>query len=267
MRINDAQPNMHSSSRREDPSQISSPVRPARSSAVLLEDMSPGISFGTQVHSTDPHPFLHVQGPGSSHGFGPPLHHPNALLQHLHYPHVTTTDDRDRRLGPDPLQLFAQAPRQQRMMSTPLGHQSMPPSHGITSGHHASPPQLYQEQSKDGGSVSSRDVLPSVQQSHSQAFQPGAPRNGQTTSSTLYPSGPAPPGLQGFLPPPFPFSAGPRPPPIRQSGPLYQQSGYQDHGRPPAPSMGPGSRQLGAAQQDMLATLFAGLGPRNGARN
>ncbi|WWC72669.1 uncharacterized protein I206_106633 [Kwoniella pini CBS 10737] len=73
-------------------------------------------------------------------------------------------------------------------------------------------------------------------------------------SPTHFPNGPPPPGFMPPAPPAF-FQQGPPRPPGYHPVPNYHPAQRAGPPYPPPP--------LGPAQQDMLATLFAGLGPRN----
>jgi len=205
---------------------------------------------------------------GRESGFGPPLLHANALLQQFHHPNNSTSnDDHDRPLPPDPMHLLVHAQRQQQMMSPPSGHQSMPAEAYIRGQPSAfrPPPLMYQQQSRGESSMSRHDLLRNLQQSQPQGFISAQQRHSQPPTNNPYPP-PPPPGLQGFLPSQFPFPGGPRPlPGLHHGGSTFQPSPGPGDALSPPQAIAYGSGQLGAAQQDMLATLFAGLGPRTGA--
>lgn len=215
------------------------------------------------VESHDPRSYR-GQPTVASHEYPPPnpVKYPH---QHAHNELPSSQDaGHDRRIYPDPLSFFNQTSRQM----LPQGHQTLPP--GMFS---RVPPNYrptlppHNQQTREEGNISPNDLLQEIQQNQTQAFS-GPPRHGQ--SSSAYPPGRPigpPPGLPGFLPPQFAFSSGQRPPPSHQSVPMYLTGVNQGQGpiHPQGFGPGPGPGHLGAAQQDMLATLFAGLGPRSGA--
>ncbi|WWC65276.1 uncharacterized protein I303_107893 [Kwoniella dejecticola CBS 10117] len=184
-----------------------------------------GASDGPPAHHL---PSPHYHSPSHS---PPPAPHANALLQQLY----GNTQERQQQHSPDPLQLLNQAQRQ-GFPQRPAAHMSMPPQFA------RSPTHMY-----------GQDELNSVDTYHTTSLN-------RQQHPHPFPNGPPQPS---FLPPPPPppfFPQGhPRPPPPGMPGylvPNFPPAGQQ--GAPPRPYP-----PLGPAQQDMLATLFAGLGPRN----
>ncbi len=247
-------------------SYLSSPTRLHRPSGAPPNDSRRGMPLDFQGQGSNSHPIHYDYELGSRHSqsFRPPLNHPHDLQQ-LNNPHKSPTNDEQSRHAAS-MQTAAQAQRPQQIMLSPSGHQSVPL--GIYN--RAMPPgyrpsaNMYPHQARDEGGIAPHDFLRDLP-SQSQGFPRSGSRDYQSTPSTLYPGGPPRPGLQGFIPTQFPLSGGPRPPSdMFQAGSIFQSDNYSRYG-PPPPGLGPGSGQLGASQQDMLATLFAGLGPRGGA--
>ncbi|WVF67781.1 hypothetical protein IAT40_002542 [Kwoniella sp. CBS 6097] len=228
--------------------------------------------------STHGHPHLHsnphvnAQSPGPAPSVSPnyfPANggaggrsssHPNALLQQLY--------GSDRPMPPDPLQLLAQAQAQgqaQRQQQQPRPYQQAPQAQMSLPPQFARPPpNLYPEESFSP-------------YGHGQAPSPFPNPNGPVPGPG-HGHGPQPPPPPGYLPPPHFYQGPPRPPqmPMGYPGPgpapgFPPQQGLQPGPRqyPLGPGPGPGSGAGPAGhggaqhQQDMLATLFAGLGPRN----
>jgi len=179
--------------------------------------------------ATQPPNFQQYASPPPPSNYPPPSNH-NPLLQHLYHPQ----NSQDDQLRPtDPLHLLAQA---QRLSMLPQ-HFSMPPA-AMGRGpppDQRPPPHMFQNRAYEAPPP--------------QGLLPMPPRNGHPPPNGPFPGGP-PPGPPGFLPNhPFP---GP-------NRPMYAP----DHvGHLPPPGFP--HPQLGASQQEMLATLFAGLGQRPG---
>nr|XP_019050768.1 hypothetical protein I302_01210 [Kwoniella bestiolae CBS 10118]OCF29698.1 hypothetical protein I302_01210 [Kwoniella bestiolae CBS 10118] len=152
----------------------------------------------------------------------PPPSHANALLQQLY----GNAPQERQQLPADPLQLLNQAQRQGGYHRPP--HMSLPPQF-------ARPPNMYDDTN--------------MYQPHHFA------RPQQPHFATA--NGPPPPGFMPPPPPPF-FEQG-GPPPRPPGYPIPNFPPQQQQAAPPRPYPPP---PLGPAQQDMLATLFAGLGPR-----
>ncbi|AGV15331.1 hypothetical protein, variant [Cryptococcus neoformans var. grubii H99] len=178
----------------------------------------------------------------SNTGFRPP--HPNVLLQQLYAvgPSSNTNPSpvnhpHQEHAPTDPLQLLAQAQAQRGQYASPS---QMPPQHMSLPPHFARPPPgMY-------------DSLPPDVPVGFPPFMRPSPGPGY---------GPPPGAGPGYVPMPSYYQGPPRPSGMGvhgYPGPQPQQQMAQQ----PAQRYPPG--QLNTSQQDMLSTLFAGLGPRSG---
>ncbi|OCF54622.1 hypothetical protein L486_07754 [Kwoniella mangroviensis CBS 10435] len=163
----------------------------------------------------------------------PPPSHANALLQQLY------GNAQERQPPPpDPLQLLNQAQRQGS--SHPRApHMSLPPQFARP------PPNM--------------NMFPQQEENNmNQGYPPHFGRQPNVSH------GPLPPG---FMPPPPPqfFQQGAPPRPHGYAMPNFPPQHppqHLQHPQQPVPPRPYPHQPLGSAQQDMLATLFAGLGPR-----
>ncbi|OCF36014.1 hypothetical protein I316_02509 [Kwoniella heveanensis BCC8398] len=260
---------------RHDFRHISSPPESAHSQIPPhLHAQAQAHTTHLNAHSPGPTPSVSPNfyspngGPAAAAAGGRPSSHPNALLQQLY--------GSDRPMPSDPLQLLAQAQaqgqaqrqpqqlqQQSRPQQQPQAHMSLPPQFARP----PPPPQLYPED----------NFSP---YGHGQGPSPFPNANGPGSALSQgqghgHPPPPIPP--PGYLPPPHFYQGPPRPQmPMGYPGPGPGVGVGPAPGFPPQQGLQPGPRQFplgpgpgpaghGGAQhqQDMLATLFAGLGPRN----